>query len=73
MKLDFIQDENGAYVLYIKANSDFNLHLEKANIYGKNVYLYVRGSSEGEYRLFKKLFGGVIDLDVNIPDAIVPK
>ena len=73
MKLDFIQDENGAWVLEIKANSDFNLHLERASNYSQDVYLYVRGSSEGEYKLFKKLFGRVIDLDVDIPDAIVPK
>lgn len=56
----------------LKANSDFNLHLERMSN-EEDVYIYVRGSSEGEYKFYKKVFGKVVDMDFDIPEAIVPK
>lgn len=72
MKLEFDRTANGGYVIDLKANSDFNLHLERMSN-EEDVYIYVRGSSEGEYKFYKKVFGKVVDMDFDIPDAIVPK
>lgn len=72
MKLEFDRMANGGYVIDLKANSDFNLHLERMSN-EEDVYIYVRGSSEGEYKFYKKVFGKVVDMDFDIPEAIVPK
>ena len=52
--------------------SDFNIHLERVSA-SDDIYVYRRGSSEGQYKYDRKLSGRVIDMDVDIPDAIVPK
>ena len=70
MKLEFDRMANGGYVIDLKANSDFNLHLERMSN-EEDVYIYVRGSSEGEYKFYKKVFGKVVDMDFDIPEAIV--
>lgn len=72
MKLEFDRMANGGYVIDLKANSDFNLHLERMSN-EEDVYIYVRGSSEGEYKFYKKVFGKVVDMDFDIPEAITPK
>ena len=71
MKIEFIEKE-GAWIIEFITNSDFNLHLERTNG-ADDVYVYSRGSSEGEYKLYKRLFGRVIDQDIDIADNIVPK
>lgn len=72
MKLEFDRMANGGYVIDLKGNSDFNLHLERMSN-EEDVYIYVRGSSEGEYKFYKKVFGKVVDMDFDIPEAITPK
>lgn len=72
MKFDFVQVASGAYELEFKANSDFNIHVEHEDS-SKEVYIYYRGSSEGEYRLFKSLKDTVVDVDFNIPENLAPK
>lgn len=72
MKLEFDRTANGGYMIDLKANSDFNLHLERMSN-EEDVYIYVRGSSEGEYKFYKKVFGKVVDMDFDIPEAITPK
>ena len=72
MKFDFLQVASGAYELEFKANSDFNIHIEHQDS-TKEVYIYYRGSSEGEYILFKSLKDTVVDVDFNIPENLAPK
>ena len=72
MKLTFNQTANGTYELEFKVSTDFNLHVERTDA-SQDLYVYYRGSSEGEYKFYKKYYGKVVDEDINIVDNIVPK